>query len=45
MCDWLYLIKNCKLYKIGITKNIDKRMRKLSQIMLSQKYIQVILKN
>ena len=29
MCGWLYLIKNGDLYKIGITKNVDKRMRQL----------------
>ena len=29
MSGWLYLIKNGDLYKIGITKNIDKRMRQL----------------
>ncbi len=29
MCGWLYLIKNGDLHKIGITKNIDKRMRQL----------------
>ena len=29
MGGWLYLIKNGDLYKIGITKNIDKRMRQL----------------
>ena len=29
MSGWLYLIKNGNLYKIGITKNIDKRMRQL----------------
>ena len=29
MSGWLYLIKNRDLYKIGITKNFDKRMRQL----------------
>ena len=29
MSGWLYLIKNRDLYKIGITKNIDNRMRQL----------------
>ena len=29
MSGWLYLIKNGDLYKIGITKNINKRMRQL----------------
>ena len=29
MCGWLYVIKNGDLYKIGITKNIDKRMLQL----------------
>ena len=29
MRGWLYLIKNGDLYKIGITKNIDKRIRQL----------------
>ncbi len=29
MCGWLYLIKNGDIYKIGITKNIDKRMSQL----------------
>ena len=29
MCGWLYVIKNGDLYKIGITKNIDKRIRQL----------------
>ena len=29
MRGWLYLIKNGDLYKIGITKNIDRRMRQL----------------
>ena len=29
MEGWLYLIRNRDLYKIGITKNIDKRMRQL----------------
>ena len=29
MSGWVYLIKNGDLYKIGITKNIDKRMRQL----------------
>ncbi|MBW3042042.1 hypothetical protein DNJ73_05340 [Prochlorococcus marinus XMU1408] len=29
MSGWLYLIKNGNLYKIGITKNLDNRMRQL----------------
>jgi len=29
MTGWLYIIKNGDLYKIGITKNIDRRMREL----------------
>ena len=29
MSGWLYLIKNGDLYKIGITKNFDDRMRQL----------------
>ena len=29
MCGWIYLIKNGDLYKIGITKNIDRRMQQL----------------
>tara|TARA_Y100001968_G_scaffold311601_1_gene333862 strand:+ start:919 stop:1464 length:546 start_codon:yes stop_codon:yes gene_type:complete len=29
MSGWLYLIKNGDLYKIGITKNFNKRMRQL----------------
>ena len=29
MNGWLYLIRNRDLYKIGITKNIEKRMRQL----------------
>lgn len=29
MSGWLYLIKNRDLYKIGITKNIENRMRQL----------------
>tara|TARA_Y100001968_G_scaffold297333_1_gene306185 strand:+ start:236 stop:772 length:537 start_codon:yes stop_codon:yes gene_type:complete len=29
MTGWLYLIKNRDLYKIGITKNFDNRMRQL----------------
>ena len=29
MFGWLYLIKNGDLYKIGITKNFEKRMRQL----------------
>ncbi len=29
MCGWLYLIRNGDLYKIGITKHFDKRMRQL----------------
>ena len=29
MSGWLYLIKNGDLYKIGITKNFDNRMRQL----------------
>tara|TARA_B100000945_G_scaffold98652_1_gene77265 strand:+ start:236 stop:778 length:543 start_codon:yes stop_codon:yes gene_type:complete len=29
MSGWLYLIRNRDLYKIGITKNFDNRMRKL----------------
>ncbi len=29
MCGWLYLIKNRDLHKIGITKNLDNRMRQL----------------
>ena len=29
MSGWLYLIKNRDLYKIGITKNFDKRMLQL----------------
>ena len=29
MSGWLYLIRNRDLYKIGITKNIDNRMRQL----------------
>ncbi len=29
MSGWLYLIRNQDLYKIGITKNFDKRMRQL----------------
>ncbi len=29
MLGWLYLIKNGDLYKIGITKNFDNRMRQL----------------
>ena len=29
MRGWLYLIKNRDLYKIGITRNIDNRMRQL----------------
>ena len=29
MSGWLYLIRNKDLYKIGITKNIEKRMRQL----------------
>ena len=27
MSGWLYLIKNKDLYKIGITKNLENRMR------------------
>jgi len=29
MSGWVYLIKNGDLYKIGITRNLDKRMRQL----------------
>ena len=29
MAGWLYIIKNGDLYKIGITKNFDNRMRQL----------------
>ena len=29
MSGWLYLIRNRDLYKIGITKNLDNRMRQL----------------
>ena len=29
MSGWLYVIRNGDLYKIGITKNFDKRMRQL----------------
>jgi len=29
MSGWLYIIKNGDLYKIGITKNIEQRMRQL----------------
>ena len=29
MSGWVYLIRNRDLYKIGITKNLDKRMRQL----------------
>ena len=29
MSGWLYLIRNRDLYKIGITKNFDNRMRQL----------------
>ena len=29
MKGWLYIIKNGDLYKIGITKNLDRRMREL----------------
>ena len=29
MSGWLYLIKNGDLYKIGITRNLDNRMRQL----------------
>ncbi len=29
MRGWLYLIKNGEIYKIGITKNLDSRMRQL----------------
>ncbi len=29
MIGWLYLIRNRDLYKIGITKNLEKRMRQL----------------
>ena len=29
MRGWLYIIRNGNLYKIGITKNIDQRMRQL----------------
>ena len=30
MKGWLYLIKNGDLYKIGITRNFDNRMRQLN---------------
>ena len=29
MSGWLYLIRNRDLYKIGITKNFENRMRQL----------------
>ena len=29
MSGWLYLIKNRDLYKIGVTKNLENRMRQL----------------
>ena len=29
MSGWIYLVRNRDLYKIGITKNFDKRMRQL----------------
>ena len=29
MSGWLYIIRNGDLYKIGITKNFDNRMRQL----------------
>ena len=29
MSGWLYLIRNRDLYKIGITKNLENRMRQL----------------
>ena len=29
MSGWLYLIRNGDLYKIGITKNFERRMRQL----------------
>tara|TARA_Y100001968_G_scaffold265679_1_gene254936 strand:+ start:372 stop:911 length:540 start_codon:yes stop_codon:yes gene_type:complete len=37
MSGWLYLIKNGDLYKIGITKNIENRMRQLKPDLLVSK--------
>ena len=45
MSGWLYLIKNRDLYKIGITKNFENRMRQLKpDIVLAKFYTADFLK-
>ena len=41
MSGWLYLIKNGGLYKIGITRNFDKRMRQLKPDKVIVKYYSI----
>ena len=47
MSGWLYLIRNRDLYKIGITKNFDSRMRQLNPdnivMMFAEIFILIIL--
>ncbi len=38
MSGWLYLIRNRDLYKIGITKNLENRMRQLKPDMVVAKF-------
>ena len=38
MSGWLYLIRNRDLYKIGITKNFENRMRQLKPDNVVAKY-------
>ena len=38
MRGWLYLIRNRDLYKIGITKNFDNRMRQLKPDIVVAKF-------
>ena len=37
MSGWLYIIRNGDLYKIGITKNIEQRMRQLRPVYIVSK--------
>ena len=38
MSGWLYLIRNRDLYKIGITKNFENRMRQLKPDIVVAKF-------
>ena len=44
MRGWLYIIRNGDLYKIGITKNIDQRMRQLKPDYIVSKLYSIYFK-